>query len=133
MIDVDYNEYKETLSENMKLIVENHRLEEVEKEHQKLNGELREEVERLKKREQECIDHYLVQCKYASEMEDKYIIANNIINKLEKYLIEEIEDYDKNINSQYITDIAREQYEGEKVCFEDMLGKLQELKGVDRE
>lgn len=47
MIDVDYNEYKETLAKNMKLIVENHRLEEVEKEHQKLNGELREEIERL--------------------------------------------------------------------------------------
>ena len=47
MIDVDYNEYKETLAENMKLIVENNRLKEVEKEHQKLNGELREEVERL--------------------------------------------------------------------------------------
>ena len=58
---------------------------------------------------------------------------NNIINELEKYLIEEIEDYDKHINSQYITDIAREQYEGEKVCFEDMLGRLQELKGSDKE
>lgn len=54
---------------------------------------------------------------------------NNIINELEKFLIEEIEDYDKHINSKFITDIAKEQYEGEKVCFEDMLGKLQELKG----
>lgn len=44
--------------------------------------ELIEEVERLKKREQECIDHYLVQCKYASEMEDKYITTNNIINEI---------------------------------------------------
>lgn len=58
---------------------------------------------------------------------------NNIINELEKYLIEEIEDYDKHINSQYITDITREQYEGEKVCFEDTLCKLQELKGDDKE
>lgn len=57
---------------------------------------------------------------------------NNIINELEKYCNEEIGDYDKYINSQYITDIAREQYEGEKVCFEDMLGKLQELKGSDK-
>ena len=56
MIDVDYNEYKKTIAENMKLIVENNRLKEVEKEHQKLNGELREENERL----------------------------NNIINELEK-------------------------------------------------
>ena len=45
---------------------------------------------------------------------------NNIINELEKYCIEEIEDYSKEIKSQYITDIAREQYEGEKVCFEDL-------------
>ena len=57
---------------------------------------------------------------------------NNIINELEKYCNEEIEDYDEHINSQYITDISREQYEGEKVCFEDMLGKLQELKGSDK-
>ena len=57
---------------------------------------------------------------------------NNIINELEKYCNEEIEDYDKHINSKFITDIAREQYEGEKVCFEDMLGKLQELKGDDK-
>lgn len=33
MIDVDYNEYKETLAQNMKLIIENH--------------DLKEEVERL--------------------------------------------------------------------------------------
>ena len=46
--------------------------------------EYKKEIERLKKREQECIEHYLVQCKYASEMEAKYIIANNIINELEK-------------------------------------------------
>ena len=58
---------------------------------------------------------------------------NNIINELEKYCIEEIEDYSKEIKSQYITDIAREQYEGEKVCFEDILDRLQELKGSDKE
>ena len=54
---------------------------------------------------------------------------NNIINELEKYCNEEIEDYDKNIKSQYVTDITKEQYEGEKVCFEDMLYKIKELKG----
>lgn len=68
-----------------------------------------------------------------TEEKDKEIERlNNIINELETYLIEEIEDYDKHINSQYITDIAREQYEGEKVCFEDMLGRLQELKGSSK-
>ena len=29
MIDVDYNEYKKTIAENMKLIVENHKLKEM--------------------------------------------------------------------------------------------------------
>ena len=63
MIDVDYNEYKDTLAENMKLIVENNRLKEVEKEHKKLNGELREEIERL----------------------------NNIINKIKDYVYRPID------------------------------------------
>ncbi len=68
------------------------------------------------------------------EEKDKEIERlNNIINELEKYCNEEIEDYDKNIKSQYITDITKEQYEGEKVCFEDMLYKIKELKGVDKE
>lgn len=66
--------------------------------------------------------------KQLKEQADEIKRLNDIVNELEKYLIEEIEDYNKHINSQYITDIAREQYEGEKVCFEDMLGKLQELK-----
>ena len=55
------------------------------------------------------------------------------LEHLEKYCIEEIEDYSKEIKSQYITDITRRQYEGEKVCFEDILGRLQELKGSDKE
>ena len=58
---------------------------------------------------------------------------NNIINELEKYCIDEKEDYSKEIKSQYITDNTRVQYEGEKVCFEDILDRLQELKGSDKE
>lgn len=72
------------------------------------------EIERLKKREQECIDHYLVQCKYASEMEDKYIIANNIINEFDKFLFGELQTYGGG-------GIAQEYYD-----------KLQELKGSDK-
>ena len=64
---------------------------------------------------------------------------NNIINELEKYLIEEIKYYEKQIKfykknkdlRSGILDLVGE-YEGEKVCFEDMLGKLQELKGSDK-
>ena len=62
-------------------------------------------------------------------LEEENKRLNNIINELEKYCIEEIEDYSKEIKSQYITDNTRVQYEGEKVCFEDILGRLQELKG----
>jgi len=65
---------------------------------------------------------------------------NNIINELEKYLIEEIEDYEKQIKHHKknkdlrsgILDLVGE-YEGEKVCFEDTLEKLQELKGSDKD
>ena len=73
------------------------------------------EIERLKKREQECIDHYLVQCKYVSEMEAKYITANNIINELEKWL----KDKDKNA-------LQDDNYW-------EVLDKIQELKGVNKE
>ena len=77
------------------------------------------EIERLKKREQECIDHYLVSCKYASEMESKYISANYVINELEKWLKEKQILY--GINNQGFS---------WGVCG-DALDKLQELKGVD--
>lgn len=67
---------------------------------------LQEENKRLKNREQECINHYLVQCKYASEMEGKYIIANNIINEIrelaDKY---EMGKYDYNVPSFEIKEI----------------------------
>lgn len=66
---------------------------------------------------------------YITDLQQEIEILNNIINELEKYCIEEIEDYSKEIKSQYITDNTRRQYEGEKVCFEDILGRLQELKG----
>ena len=64
---------------------------------------------------------------------------NNIINELEKYCNEEIEDYNAKIkyyeNNQDLRskmlDLVGE-YEGEKVCFEDMLEKLQELKDSDK-
>ena len=53
---------------------------------------------------------------------------NNIINELEKYCNEEIIDYDKAINSKILSEIDRDRYEAEKVCFLDMLDKLKELK-----
>jgi len=61
-------------------------LKQINKEHQKINGELRVENEKL----------------------------NNIINELEKYLIEQVE---KSYSNDY----------------DDVLDKLQELKGSDKE
>lgn len=58
---------------------------------------------------------------------------NNIINELEKYCNEEIEDYDKAISSKILSEIGRDKYEAEKACFLDMLDKIQELKGSDKE
>ena len=80
------------------------------------------EIERLKKREQECIDHYLVQCKYASEMESKYISANYVINELEKWLVEWRE----------MLDCPDFYEEGIIDCINETLTKLQKLKGVDK-
>lgn len=77
MIEVNYNEYKETIAQNMKLVVENH--------------DLKQEIERL----------------------------NNIIRELEKWLKGgNIIDFDLNF---------------QVLAVKDILNKLQELKGVDKE
>ena len=75
MIDVNYNEYKETIAQNMKLIVENHDLkQEIEK--------LNKEVEKYKKR---CLtglrlirDNYGVLDKYGID------ILDDILNGVDK-------------------------------------------------
>lgn len=55
---------------------------------------------------------------------------NNIINELEKYVIEEIESYDKALNNTtfVLTEKGKESYEAEKMCFTDMLDKIKKLK-----
>lgn len=58
---------------------------------------------------------------------------NNIINELEKYCNEEIIDYDKAIDSKILSEIDRDRYEAEKVCFLDMLDKLKALKENNNE
>ena len=58
---------------------------------------------------------------------------NNIINGLEKYCNEEIIDYDKAIDSKILSEIDRDRYEAEKVCFLDMLDKLKALKENNNE
>ena len=74
------------------------------------------------------------------ELKQEIERLNNIINELEKYCNEEIEDYNtklkyyennKDLRSRVLDLI--DEYEGEKVCFEDMLDKIKELKGSDKE
>lgn len=79
-------------------------------------SDLEFEVERLEKREKECIDHYLVQCKYASEMEDKYITEKYKNNKAIEY-IEQNEFY-----LDYKTG----------ACIKGVMPLLDILKGVDK-
>lgn len=77
MIDVDYNEYKETIAQNMKLIIENH--------------DLKEEVERL----------------------------NNNWNKLRNWIVNN--KHNENTEERYLV-----------VDYGTLLGKMSELKGVDK-
>lgn len=129
MIDVDYNEYKETLEENMKLIVENHRLKEVEKEHQKLNGELREEIERLNKENEELKK---IQCTFlGTGCKAEIERLNNIINELERYLEDEKINLDDYLGC---LDDEERHYEIARLTpryndFKEIYDKLQELKG----
>lgn len=104
-------------------------LEEKDKEIEILNKELKQEKKDFKEANDKCFE--LIS-------ENKRL--NNIINEFEKYLIEEIEYYKKRIKfyknnkdlRSGILDLVGE-YEGEKVCFEDTLCKLQELKGSEKE
>ena len=78
------------------------------------------EIEGLKAREQECIDKYLVESKYRSEIEGKYVVDEYIINELEKWAKE------NNVNNR---DIYGYEMEDTKVIYlEDFLDKLKELK-----
>lgn len=86
------------------------------------------EIERLKQREKECIEHYLVASKYGSKMESKVIELNNIINELENMTIKELEEYN-NLNG-----MVRGSINGYHYCklLHRYLDKLQELKGSDK-
>ena len=136
--------YDEAMDLNTKLQEELENLKNTNEEHRILNGKLREELEFEKATNKELLSTgaelenklYEEQDKnkrLKKELQEEIERLNNIINDMEKFLIAEIEDYDKHIKSPYITDISKEQFEGEKVCFEDTLNKLQELKGSDKE
>lgn len=78
------------------------------------------EIERLNEELKQAKEIALNEHKYASEMEDKYIEVNNIINEFDKWLEEKSQEYrfyDEH-NKADTLDIA--------------LDKLQELKGSDK-
>jgi hypothetical protein len=92
------------------------RLKELDQEHQKLNGELREEIERLNKENEELKK---IQCTFlGTGCEAEIERLNNIINKFENSLTES----NKYINNPAFRELFREQLE-----------YLQELKGEDKE
>ena len=57
------------------------------------------EIERLKKREQECIEHYQVALKYANEMEERIIKAMHYVDQVLGYHLNSgYEQLDKDCN-----------------------------------
>ena len=88
---------------------------EIDKEHQRINGELREENKRLKNQNKSINEVYELTKK-------EYIRLNNIINELEMFLKEGTElATGCGITTEYI------------YAYENALDKLQELKGSDKE
>ena len=76
------------------------------------------EIERLKTREQECIDKYLAESKYRGEREGKYVLAKYVIDELEKFLNDYVKIFKDN-------DTFRD-----RLLFTyAILGKIKELKG----
>ena len=61
MIDVDYNEYKETIAQNMKLIIENH--------------DLKEEVERLNNNWNK-LRNWIVNNTHNENTEERYLVVD---------------------------------------------------------
>ena len=93
--------------------------------------EQQQEIERLGNELQVQIEDNVRLNEYLEEKDKEIERLNNIINELEKYCNEEIKDYDKALNNKVFvpTEKGKESYEAEKMCFLDMLDKLQELKG----
>jgi len=84
--------------------------------------DLKEEITRLKAREEECMNAYLRATKYASEMEGKYVVDEYIINQLEKFFKYEYDNEVRPLNDRKISVWT--------IC----LDKLKELKeGSDKE
>ena len=66
--------------------------------------EKEKEIDRLKAREQECIDKYLAESKYRGEIEGKYVLAKYVIDELEKWL-KDVDVFQMNFieNKEHIT------------------------------
>lgn len=143
MIDVDYNEYKETISENMRLIQENHRLkkeleDKLHKTHPFLveNGiicDKNKEIERLTKQNKTLNEMYELTKK-------EYIRLNNIIEHIEnickssiasvdKILLDEKEIKFKNGILQNRNNYQIVRLKAYRTKSKEILGRIKELKG----
>lgn len=67
------------------------------------------EIERLKAREEEITQKYLSATKYASEIEEKYVVDEYIIDELEMYLKRKVEETIGN-KAKYYDRVLRELY-----------------------
>ena len=64
--------------------------------------EQEKEIERLKAREKECIEHYQVALKYANEMEERTIKAMHFVDQVLGYHLNSgYEQLDKDVNELY--------------------------------
>ncbi len=108
------------------------------KEIERLNNIIKEkdkDFELLRKAQLKKCQEYESLEKLNNANYQSFIETNHIINELEKYCNEEIKDYDKALNSKVfvLTEKGKESYEAERMCFLDMLDKIKELKGSDKE
>lgn len=91
--------------------------------------EANKEIDRLNEELKQAKEIALNDHKYASEMEDKYITANNIINELEKWLEQEYAF----VKANSIQEPNNPEWYIKRNERKNILDKLQELKGSDEE
>ena len=113
MIEVNYNEYKETIAQNMKLVVENH--------------DLKEKIERLNN----IIDKAR---EYIEERYNRLREENKRLNNIIKETIDFVESMEYCGQEDYFYDLKAKDECGNDNTFDDSKHKLLEiLKGSDKE
>ena len=93
-------------------------------------GEKDKEIERLKAREEECMNAYLRARQDVSEYEGKYVVAKYVIDELEKWLEEEQTRLARECSNIYEDGLGRTRLVNEDIFNEitRIKDKLKELK-----